>query len=265
MKATPSHKSRHLLLRAESGDVLPDAFLEAFRSHSVSGGFLRGSGVLADVELRAFRTDARGLGAVQHVTGPLHVLSLEGAIGLSDGQVSMGMRAVLGRESDRGIETLAGEIVSARVVALEALVTVLDDVALVVIDDRLKIASPPHLERTIATRTEVTQPPWAETIAVGAEIANTKPFRSGGPGSAMPPRPARPLDTRQDDLIIPEPGDAVDHFAFGLCEVLKSDGDRLHLKVQKDGRVKEIALEMLRVQPLESEGPSRRFRLERKM
>lgn len=79
----------------------------------------------------------------------------------------------------------------------------------------------------------------------------------------MPARPPPRADTSHD--VLPEEGDAVEHFAFGSCDVVKSDGDRLHLKVRKDGRVKEIALEMLRVQLLESEGTVRRFLLQRKM
>jgi hypothetical protein len=49
--------------------------------------------------------------------------------------------------------------------------------------------------------------------------------------------------------------------------VLKSDGgDRLHLKVGKDGRIREIALEMLKVTPLESADPTRRrFKLDRRI
>ena len=47
--------------------------------------------------------------------------------------------------------------------------------------------------------------------------------------------------------------------------MIKSDGDRLHLKAAKDSRVREIALEMLKVTPLESDGPHRRFRLDRKI
>jgi hypothetical protein len=58
----------------------------------------------------------------------------------------------------------------------------------------------------------------------------------------------------------------VEHFAFGSGEVVKSDGDRLHLRVGKEGRIREIALEMLRVSLLDDtpEG-KRRFRLERRM
>jgi hypothetical protein len=73
-------------------------------------------------------------------------------------------------------------------------------------------------------------------------------------------RPAPDLDTPT-----PEAGDVVDHFAFGRCDVLKSDGDRLHLRVHKDGRIREIALEMLRVTRLEDSGNKRRFKLERRM
>ncbi|MGH7284345.1 MAG: hypothetical protein ACRELY_22690, partial [Polyangiaceae bacterium] len=70
----------------------------------------------------------------------------------------------------------------------------------------------------------------------------------------------------EEDIVFPEAGDIVEHFAFGRCEVLKSDGDRLHLKVGKDGRIREIALEMLRVSPLDSNEEGRkRFKLDRKL
>ena len=81
----------------------------------------------------------------------------------------------------------------------------------------------------------------------------------------MPPKPVRPQRDDAHDSVFPEAGDEVEHFAFGRCEVLKSDGDRLHLKVGKDGRIREIALEMLRVKALPEEGGKRRFRLDRRM
>jgi len=64
---------------------------------------------------------------------------------------------------------------------------------------------------------------------------------------------------------VPEAGDVVDHFAFGRCDVVKSDGDRLHLRIHKDGRIREIALEMLRVTLLDGDGTGRRFKLERRI
>jgi hypothetical protein len=80
----------------------------------------------------------------------------------------------------------------------------------------------------------------------------------------MPTRPARPgVDL---DTLAPEAGDSVDHFAFGRADVLRSDGDRLHLKVHKDGRIREIALEMLKVTAMpDAEDGRRRFRLERRL
>jgi hypothetical protein len=87
----------------------------------------------------------------------------------------------------------------------------------------------------------------------------------------MPQRPSKPaIDL---DAPSPEEGDAVEHFLFGRSEVVKSDGDRLHLRIQRDGRVKEIALQMLRVTPLgdlpgegPDAGPPRRlFKLDRKI
>jgi hypothetical protein len=58
----------------------------------------------------------------------------------------------------------------------------------------------------------------------------------------------------------------VEHFAFGVGEVLRTDGDRLHLRVGKEGRIREIALEMLRVSPLPpTEDGKRRFKLERRI
>ncbi|MDP9152288.1 MAG: hypothetical protein M3O36_20375, partial [Myxococcota bacterium] len=78
-------------------------------------------------------------------------------------------------------------------------------------------------------------------------------------------RPARAAGSEADEPM-PETGDLVDHFAFGLCQVLKTDGDRIHLRVGKEGRVREIAMEMLRVSRLpDSPDGVHRFKLERRM
>ncbi|MBX3223731.1 MAG: hypothetical protein KF795_24675 [Labilithrix sp.] len=79
-------------------------------------------------------------------------------------------------------------------------------------------------------------------------------------------RPVRPK-VEEEEQTYPDAGDVVEHFAFGRCEVVKSDGDRLHLRLGKDGRVKEIALEMLRVTPLPPvEGATgNHFKLDRKL
>jgi hypothetical protein len=69
-----------------------------------------------------------------------------------------------------------------------------------------------------------------------------------------------------DDVPSPEAGDLVDHFAFGLCEVVTSDGDRLRLRDAKQpgGRIREVSMSMLNVlEPTQSEG-KRLFRLARR-
>ncbi len=55
------------------------------------------------------------------------------------------------------------------------------------------------------------------------------------------------------------------HFAFGECTVIGSDGDRIRLRQDRDGRVREVALTMLRIEP-PALGPdgSRHFKLHRK-
>jgi len=81
--------------------------------------------------------------------------------------------------------------------------------------------------------------------------------------TSMPARPARKQSEDEDDLS-PEAGDLADHFAFGRSEIVKSDGERLLLR-SGEGRVKEIALEMLKVTLLPEEGGKRVFRLSRKL
>ena len=128
MKTYPVERARHLVLRATSGDVLPATRAGPLRARGLTCGWLRASGVLSDVELRAFDT-ARGRcgGAADRRTGP-------GAVDRREhrhrGATSVGLRAVLARETDRGMEVLAGEIVAARVVAIEVFVTAFDDLAL---------------------------------------------------------------------------------------------------------------------------------------
>jgi hypothetical protein len=75
----------------------------------------------------------------------------------------------------------------------------------------------------------------------------------------------RPQREEDHTSQFPEAGDVVEHFAFGRCDVLKSDGDRLYLRMHKDGRVKEIALEMLKVTPTGEEDGKRAYKLARRM
>lgn len=289
MKSERSEKSRHIVLRAEVGDVLPDAIVAVMREHGVTAGWLRGSGVLSEIELRAYNADLGGYGEGRRIAGPAHALVLDACIGVADGDVSLSLRGVIAREGDRGMETLAGEIGAARVVALEAVVTALDDLALPraldhdagiwLLGDPTGTGRPsasaldappsrPALERPPHPPPQrPASPAWSEAIAAGAGTKERSPAGPVRSAQGIPQRLARP-EVEFDDSPFPEPGDVVEHFAFGICEVLKSDGDRLHLRVAKDGRIREIALEMLRVTLASTDSVDegkRRYKLDRKI
>jgi predicted DNA-binding protein with PD1-like motif len=317
-----SAKCRHFVVRVGNGESLTGALAAALRDEQVMCGWLRASGVLADVDLRAFRSDGGSLGVARRIHGPLQVLTLEGGAGLGEqGDPTVSLRALLARETDAGLETLAGEIEGARVIALEAIVTVLEDLALERTVDRTagvalfalgavapSIASanggapprPAHAARapavapgpavagTHALPAPAGQAAWSGALEASHDTSRgrggtgfaatgssgTGPATSAASGAsgtvgtqlsnAMPLRPVRPAAAEVDSPV-PEAGDIVEHFAFGTCEVVKSDGDRLHLRVGKEGRIREIALEMLRVTRLDDVAGKPHYKLERRM
>jgi predicted DNA-binding protein with PD1-like motif len=318
-----SAKCRHFVVRIGQGESLTGALAAALRDEQVMCGWLRASGVLAEVDLRAFRSEGGSLGPARRIHGPLQVLTLEGGAGLGEqGDPTVSLRALLARETDAGLETLAGEIEGARVIALEAIVTVLEDLALERSVDRAAgvslfalgaSASPAVSANGGAGRGPSPPSPPARSVASAASVAGGGALAASaghaawsgaldasydaararsGPGSpapapghapvigaantgsmgtqlsnAMPARPARPAIAEVDSPV-PETGAIVEHFAFGTCEVVKSEGDRLHLRdlrVGKDGRIREIALEMLRVTRLDDVGGKPHYKLERRI
>jgi predicted DNA-binding protein with PD1-like motif len=274
-----SERCRHLVFRASADEIVPDAILARLGDERVAGGWLRASGVLSDVELQAVDSQRGQPGRVRRIAGPVQALALESSIGMAGGAPTLSLRAVLARETDRGLETIAGEVVRARVIALEALVTVFEDLALErALDETAGIwlldkaratqAGPSHESAVSVSLPRPASPAaggWSGALEASAQVDREAagPGRIPGVSPPIPQRPTRPgLDL---DAPVPEAGDVVDHFAFGRCDVVKSDGERLHLRIPKDGRIREIALEMLRVIPLESEGTGRRFKLERRI
>jgi predicted DNA-binding protein with PD1-like motif len=275
LKIIPIERARHLLVRMHPGDVLPDTLLQQMRDRQITGGWVRASGILNDVEVRAYSAEIEGPGGTKRLTGPVQAVVIEGSIGVAGGDVSASLRVVLARETDRGLETIAGDLVKARVVGLEALVTVLEDVVLprsldshsgvwLVRDDAVALGVAPS--RTTppeapAAAVPPAPPSWSDATAGGPPVPPRPP---SGPG----PVPLRPLVRRvaeTEEQPTPQAGDIVEHFAFGTCEVLKSDGDRLHVKMVKDSRIREIALEMLRVTALPNTGEAQRYKLDRKL
>lgn len=272
-----SRETHVVFVRLAAGDALPDALFARLRDAAVATGSVRGHGVLEHVELRTFSPLTRTFGASRAITGAVHALSVEGTIGLSEGSPQAPLRVVLSRETDAGVETLSGLLVSARVVAFELTITSAQDLALPLVHDaRAGVAMLGEAAaKPVAPAPSPSPPPtgaWADAVATSNAQAGPFPA-SGGPGlkpvgQALPARPpARPAAAAEEgEQVFPEVGDEVEHFAFGRAEVLRSDGDRLHLKVGKDGRIREIALEMLKVTLLgDADAKPRRFKLDRRM
>ena len=101
--------------------------------------------------------------------------------------------------------------------------------------------SSPRAPIALGPSSEVAQDPSA-AYAVPAEEGRTTP---GYVPAVLPKKPNS--KTGLDDLF-PEEGERVNHFMFGACVVISSDGERLKLQQDKDSRVREVALSVLKVQ-----------------
>ncbi len=278
----PSTASRHLLLRASAGEVLPEALIERLSAEAVACGWLHASGVLHDVELRAFDAELGTLGRARRIAGPVQILSLESSIALSDGEPHVTLRALLARETDRGLETLAGEITSAKTVALEVFVTALDDVALGrALDPAAGVwllgagasSGAPRAATSHAAPAAAAPPAWSSALAASdrpvPEPARKPPAPTSSPslpGSTMP-LPQRPV-RKELDLDAPHARGRRRRRALRVRPLRgREERRRPHPPAgRQGGRIREIALEMLRVSRLDdtAEG-KRRFRLERRM
>lgn len=249
-----STSTRAILAHLSEGATLPEALVALLRAEGVATGAVRGHGLLRDATLRVHAPGLGAMGLPRKLTGTSQAVVLDGSIGMHDGSPAVRLRVVLSRETETGVETVAGELDGARIISLEVLVTSLDDVA---------------VPLALAAAEEAREAPpaaWSDAVRASPGSDPRLSARSApGPVRTMPVRPPT-KNSGSDAAIFPEAGDAVEHFAFGTCDVLKSDGDRLHLRVHKDQRVKEIALEMLRVHLLsEPDEHPRRFKLERKL
>ena len=117
----------------------------------------------------------------------------------------------------------------------------------------------------------------ARVLWTAAALELSAPEPKGPAGAAQPARwsaqvaqRARALSAQAEaeeasEEWVPERGDLIQHFAFGLCEVVSSDGDRLTTRdLTGTGRIREIRTRHLRIEaPTDHEG-KRLFRLLRR-
>jgi hypothetical protein len=213
----------------------------------------RGTGVVSEVALQGIAFDGSS-GRTRTLSG-MWYLALDVDV---DGG-SLAMHGVLSQDGPTGVQIFAGEILDAHC----ALLTVRAElegasaspaVRGVTGDATAVFASPTPApeDSTPKPRAEASAP-----VLLGVALSS-----SGA--TAMPQKPRR-VEIDLSDALTPETGDFVEHFAFGRCEVVKSDGERLHVRLPKDSRTKEIAIAMLRVTRLADSSEKRVFRLDRKM
>ncbi|WP_437990004.1 PPC domain-containing DNA-binding protein [Sorangium sp. So ce145] len=299
MNVLEARRARHLIIRLDRGEELPAALVRALDEAEARAGWIEGVGSLEKAEVALFDQASRTYAKTRVLDGPCDVVALSGNIALQQGETSLRLSATLARESGVGLQLAAGELVWARVYGLELRVTAFDDLPLVrVFDDRTgtmqlatqssaipalageppRLAPPAHapeLPRATPPALAV-EPPRATPPAPAIEPPRAtppapavEPPRAASTGSAelpVAPLPQRPARPRQEDEPYPEVGDSVTHFHFGDCTVISSDGERIRLRQERDGRVREVSLTMLRIEPptVDAATGRKQFRLARK-
>lgn len=226
----------------------------AAKDYAAQGrGWARAAGPLSAVELRRAGHEA------QTLDGDLLLVSLEGPCeGPLVGLVSV--------RDPLSTHLVAGEVLAALASSTTTMCILHES------SDRPREA-PSTAAMAPATPSLESQPALPPEPPREVEVPREPPpARISSPNvtlaQAIPARPVRAV-TAHEEAPSPEAGDTVEHFAFGTCEVVKSDGERLHVRLGKDGKIKEIAIEMLKVTELPphegGERPGRRFKLERRL
>jgi hypothetical protein len=212
------------------GQDLLEAFAESF---TASAGWVFATGFVEDVELRLV---AAGADTRRALSGRYVLAQLSGPLAGPYG-------VTLSRLEGGRVELLAGILVRARSAGVNACCLSANAELMLAMD-------PPAAEgpaAPVANAPAVTGTPrWAAQVnaAAAARLAEKEPAA---------------------EVEEPERGDLVQHFAFGVCEVLSVTGDRLLIRdLSRTGRVLEIHVDMLVVHPPVERDGKRLFRLSRR-
>ena len=222
------------LVTIADGENLLDALAEAC---GPGDGWVAAVGHVDSVEIRVA---GEGADVRKQLRGRLTLAQLSGPYGGP-------YFATLARHSSLGAELVAGQLLGARSAAVTATLWTAQGSVRELVD-----AAPVRVEAAPAVEKAVAAP--AVPAATGGWAAAAKAAAAQAGGAEEEVEPARP-----------ERGDLVRHFAFGLCEVLQDTGDRLKLRdVHGQGRIREIALDMLDISPPTEQNGKRTFKLSRK-
>lgn len=217
------------LVTIADGENLIDALAEACGK---ADGWLAAVGHVDSVELRVA---GEGADVRKQLRGRLTLAQLAGPFGGP-------YFATLSRHTSTGSELVAGQLLAARSAGVTSTLWVAQGSVRELVD-----AAPPRQEAA----------PVAEPAAAKA------PAASGW--AAVAAAVAADLKEEEEVPAQPERGDLVRHFAFGLCEVLQETGNRLKLRdVHGQGRIREIATDMLDMSLQGEQNGKRVFKLNRK-
>ncbi len=252
------------------------SFLSTLSTDATQESWVQAVGFLEGVELRLAgeATDPtralRGRWTLAQLSGPCR-----GVVGVT-----------LSRFTDTGIEVIAGQLVRARSAGVTGLLLGDTTAEAPRKEERREPSLPPasraSLEPTRERASSSAPPGEPREASVGGALRGEPREASvSGATSASAPRAtsASAWETlavvseraaqasAEDEPVSPRRGDLVDHFSFGLCEVLVDDeDDRLKIRDLKgQGRIREIVLDKLEIRgPLPGQGGKRLFRLMRK-
>jgi len=274
MNVAESKRIRHLVVHVERGEELPVALIRALHDVEVKAANITGVGIVEAIELAGI--DPRGQSSPIRIDTPAVLASLVGNVAVEDGATKVHLYATLARQTELGHQTFAGHVRWARASAVDLIVTVYDDLVLERLTDDQGFPSTlvattrasgvaARVVTVVAEESPreplVTPPPATPKPVVKEAEIELKP---SAPALAPPARIAKP----QEDVneLYPEVNDLVTHFSFGECEVISSDGERIRLRQIKDGRVREVSLEMLKIErpTTDSATNKRSFKLSRK-
>ena len=220
------------LVTIADGENLLDALSEACGK---ADGWVAAVGHVDSVELRVA---GEGADVRKQLRGRLTLAQLSGPFGGP-------YFATLSRHTSTGSELVAGQLLAARSAGVTSTLWVAQGSVRELVD-----AAPPRQE--------------AAPAAEPATAAKAAPAATGW--AAVASAVAADLkEEEEEEPAQPARGDLVRHFAFGLCEVLQETGNRLKLRdVHGQGRIREIATDMLDMSLQGEQNGKRVFKLNRK-
>jgi predicted DNA-binding protein with PD1-like motif len=268
-----SHSTRTLVVRFARGESLIESIATLARDHGVAAATLVGHGVLQTATVESYDPRARAYNERRAFAGTLALTNLTGHVLFGAGEPVVTAQATLARETDNGLEVLGGHLLDAQVVAVDVTVFVHEDVRLTVVVDpatglpawraegrdgavaRAVPAAAPVVTTTrpqpVAARpAPASAPPPAREVTPARDVAPARASLADVARAleAMPARPERDADLGGDTDI--QPGDLLDHPAWGECDVLREqEPGTFDIRIKSRGSTRTIKTEIFEVTP----------------